>query len=202
MTDYADFTAMLVEYENRPDWSPVVIMGYVRQAESYLNRDLRIDWMIQEDVGTLVDRSVALPLDWLMADFIQFADTGYSIRYKSRDEFYNSTDAQMYGYYTIKGRKLVLGGPPNVDGIQVTMSYYGQVPAFSDTQPSWLYSEFLDLYLNASRMFAKGHAVGEEQTAAGYKALVDETVGKLNAQHLVSKASGSRVTRTRLRALG
>jgi hypothetical protein len=58
------------------------------------------------------------------------------------------------------------------------------------------------MYLNAARMIAKGHAVGEEQTAQVYKMAVDEMVQKLNAQHLVSKASGSRLTRTRLRSFG
>jgi hypothetical protein len=46
------------------------------------------------------------------------------------------------------------------------------------------------------------HAVGEEDKAAGAKQLTEDTIQKLNADHLRSKASGSRVTRTRMRSFG
>jgi hypothetical protein len=202
MTDFSDFKAQIAEYEARGDWDDTLVVGFIRQAEEYLNRDLRIDWQITSTIGTLVDRAVTLPDDWLMADLIRNQD-GLPIRYKSRDEFYNSSDAQMYGYYTITGRELILGGTPDpLNGIQLFMSYYAEVPVFADDNPSWLYTKFPGMYLNAARMIAKGHAVGEEQTAQVYKMAVDEMVQKLNAQHLVSKASGSRLTRTRLRSFG
>jgi flagellar motor switch protein FliG len=46
------------------------------------------------------------------------------------------------------------------------------------------------------------HAVGEEQSAGAMKQLTEDEIQKLNAQHLRSKASGSRVTRTRSRSFG
>lgn len=203
MTDFADFKTQLAEYENRDDWSDLIVTGFIRQAEEYINRDLRIDWQINNTIGTLVDRSVDLPDDWLRGDLIRFQDTGYTVRFKSRDEFYNISDKQAFGYYTVTGRQLILGGTPDpLNGILLLMSYYGEVPVFADDNPSWLYTKFFSLYLNAARMFAKGHAVGEEQTASVYKGYVDEHIGKLNAQHLASKASGSRLTRTRLRSFG
>jgi hypothetical protein len=58
------------------------------------------------------------------------------------------------------------------------------------------------LYLSAAMMNAFLHAVGEEDKAAGAKQLTEDTIQKLNADHLRAKASGSRVTRTRMRSFG
>ena len=51
-------------------------------------------------------------------------------------------------------------------------------------------------------MHADLHAVGEEDKAGAIEALTEEMITKLNADHLRSKASGSRVTRPRLRSFG
>lgn len=202
MTDFADFKTMIADWENREDWSDTLITSFCRMAEEYISKDLRVDWSIVTSTGTLVDREVALPDDWLDAVLILDMN-GRPIRYKSNDEFYNLTDKNALGFYTLVGRSLVLGGTPDpINGITVTMKYYGAMPVFSDANPSWLYTKFLALYLNAARAYAKLHAVGEEDQAAALKGLVDDEIQKLNAQHLVSKASGSRITRTRTRSFG
>ena len=121
----------------------------------------------------------------------------------ARDQFYNLTDNWSFGYYTIQGRQMWVGGPPDtVNGQTVKITYYGEVPVFADDNPSWIYTKYPSLYLNAALYRAALHAVGEEQSAAGFKALTDEMISKLNADHLRSKASGSRVTRPRLRSFG
>ena len=51
-------------------------------------------------------------------------------------------------------------------------------------------------------MHAFLHAVGEEDKAAGAKQLTEDTINKLNAAHLTSRASGSRVVRSRVRSFG
>ena len=51
-------------------------------------------------------------------------------------------------------------------------------------------------------MHAFLHAVGEEDKAVGAKQLTEDTINKLNAQHAMSRASGSRVTRSRVRSFG
>ena len=58
------------------------------------------------------------------------------------------------------------------------------------------------VYLYAALMHAYLHAIGEEQTGASFKQLTEDMIGKLNADHLRSKASGSRVTRSRIRSFG
>ena len=51
-------------------------------------------------------------------------------------------------------------------------------------------------------MHAALHAVGEEQSAGNFKQLTEDEIKKLNALYLRSKASGSRVTRSRARSFG
>ena len=55
--------------------------------------------------------------------------------------------------------------PDTVNGQTVKLTYYGEVPVFSDTQDSWVYTKYPTLYLYGSLMHADLHAVGEEDKA-------------------------------------
>ena len=208
MTDFSDFKTQIAEYANRADWSDVIVTGFVRQAEQKLNAELRIDRMIQFDEALITSRCAPLPDDWLQFDLVRQAngnvpDGFIPIRYKSRDEFFTTNDNWMYGFYTIRGRQIFVGGSPDAtNGITIKIDYYGEVPVFSDTQPSWVYTKFPSLFLSAATMYSCLHAVGEEDKAAGAKQLTEDTIQKLNTNHALSKASGSRVTRTRTRSFG
>jgi hypothetical protein len=211
MTDYADFTTQIAEYANRQDWSSVVVTGFVRQAEEIFNRDLRIDRMLQADDALIASRCAPLPDDWLEMDLVRIAvapsayyPSGFApIVYKPRAEFFATQDECAAGVYTIEGRQIFIGGLPNgIEGRTIRIDYYQEVPVFSDTTPSYIYTKYPGLYLNAALYRAALHAVGEEQTAANYKQMTDETIQKLNAAHRYSRASGSRLSRTRTRSFG
>jgi hypothetical protein len=131
------------------------------------------------------------------------ADGFLPAEYKTRHDFFNQTDKQTNQFYTIEGRTMYFGGTPvPVDGTEYKIAYYGEVPVFSDANPSWLYTKYPSLYLQACLSFAALHAVGEEQSAANFKQLVEDQITKLNANHLGAKASGSRVVRSRMRSFG
>jgi hypothetical protein len=208
MTDFSDFKTSIAEWANRQDWSDALVTSFVRMAEQKLNQDLRVDRMLQTELGLVVSRCVALPDDWLQTDLVQMPSpstpSGYSPwRYKSRDEFFNLVDKYAYGYYTYKGRSIYFGGTPDaVNGQECKLTYYAEVPVFSDIINSWVYTKYPNLYLFASLMHADLHAVGEENQAAMLKAQVEDVIQKLNSAHLISKASGSRITRTRTRTFG
>jgi hypothetical protein len=207
MTDFSDFKTEIAEWANRLDWSDTLVTSFVRMAEAKFNAELRVDRMIQFAQIISTARCACLPDDWLAMDLVQAPSrtsaTGYApIHYKARDEFFNLTDAQALGYYTIEGRVLTIGGTPAPDGTTYSIAYYGEVPVFSDTLDSWIYTKYPSLYLFAALMHADLHAVGEESQAANLKALVEEQIQKLNAGHLAAKASGSRVARTRARSFG
>ena len=208
MTDFADLKAQIAEYANRQDWADAIVVGFIRQAEQKLNAELRVDRMIKFSQALINGRCIVLPDDWLAMELVRIANpnvpSGFlPIRYKSRDEFYTTTDNWMYGFYTIQGRELFIGGAPNaINGQETLITYYGEVPVFSDVQDSWVYTKYPSLYLSAAMMHAFLHAVGEEDKAAGAKQLTEDTINKLNALHMTSRASGSRVVRSRIRSFG
>ena len=208
MTDYSDFKAQIAEWANRQDWSDALVTSFVRMAEQKLNESLRIGLMVKSSAVNIVDRCITLPCDWLASELVKFrsqnAPSGWApIRYKANDEFFNLTDKNAYGYYTVVGRTMTFGGTPDaLYGLQYTIAYYAEVPVFADDCDSWVYTKYPSLYLAAATIHANLHAVGEEDKAAALAAQVDATVNRLNNAWLVAKASGSRVTRTRMRSFG
>ena len=208
MTDFSDLKTQIADWANRQDWSDALVTSFVRMAEQKFNAELRVDRMIAFSENTVTQRCAALPDDWLAMDLVKIenangADGFLPIRYKARDEFFNLTDNWAYGYYTIEGRTIFFGGTPDeIEGIEFRIAYFGEVPILSDTQQSWLYTKYPSLYLHAALMHADLHAVGEEQNAANMKQLTEDEIQKLNALYLRSKASGSRITRSRIRSFG
>ena len=208
MTDFANFKAQIADFANRQDWSDALVTSFARMAESKLNQELRVDRMINFDDGLIISRCAVLPDDWLAMDLVRVAnpngaDGFLPARYKSRDEFFNQPDSKTSQYYTLEGRSIYFGGVPDpVNGTTYKIVYYGEVPQFSDAQTSWVYAKHPQLYLFAALMHADLHAVGEEQSAANLKQIVEDMIQKLNAAHLGAKASGSRVTRPRFRSFG
>ena len=73
---------------------------------------------------------------------------------------------------------------------------------FADDTPSWIYAKYPSLYLSAALMHAFLHAVGEEDKAIGAKQLTEDTIAKLNNDHLQTISSGTLVTRSRVRSFG
>lgn len=205
MSDYTTFCAQIADWANRQDWSPTLVASFVSMAEQKFNAELRVDRMINFATNVVTQRCSALPDDWLEADFVQIQNANGAngflpIRYKSRDEFFNLTDNWAYGYYTIEGRTMYFGGTPDaIEGVTYTMNYYGEVPVFATTGTSWIYTKYPSLYLFAALIHSDLYAVGEEQKAMMMKQWVEDEITKLNNVHLRAKASGSRLTRTRVR---
>jgi len=207
MGDFTDFCTQIADWANRQDWSPALVTSFVRMAEQKFNAELRVDRMLNFSSNTVTLRCSTLPDDWLQMEFVEIANANGAngflpIRYKSNDEFFNLPDRWAYGFYTMIGRTIYFGGcPDETEGIQFNIKYFGEVPVFSDNPPvpSWIYTKYPSLYLHAALMHADLHAVGEEQLAANMKGLAEDEITKLNNDYFRSKASGSRLTRTRRR---
>jgi hypothetical protein len=201
-------TTQIMDWANRQDWTPTLVQSFIAMAEQKFNAELRVDRMIQGDQALIASRCAPLPDDWLAMYLVNIANpngaNGYlPIRYKSNDEFFNLSDNWAYGYYTIVGRTIFFGGcPDTIEGITFTINYYGEIPPLNDATDSWLLTKYPTLYLYGSLINSDLYAVGEEQKASMMKQLVEDTITKLNNLHLTSKASGSRVTRSRVRSFG
>lgn len=218
MSDYQTLQAQIAEWANRQDWSSDLVASFIAMAEQKMNADLRVDRMIATAENTVTDSCATLPDDWLQTDLLLVAadtPTGwFPLHYKDRDQFFrlpSTTNTHMYpwnsnstyGYYTIEGRTLFFGGPPDaMNGITYQMSYYGEVPVMAVEGSSWIYTKYPALYLYASLMHADLHAVGEEQTAMGLGQMVDQMIQKLNMVHQYARSSGSTLARGRRRSFG
>ena len=208
MTDFSDFKTQIAEWAARTDWSDALVTSFVRMAESKLNQELRVGTMIQFDDGVITSRCAQLPPDWLAMDLVRVANANGAdgflpARYKARDEFFNQLDDSTWMSYTIVGTTMYFGGTPNpTNGTMYKLVYYGELPVFSDTQQSWVYTKHPELFLFAALLHADLHAVGEEQQAGNLKQLVEDMIAKLNTGHLGSKASGSRIAMPRHRTFG
>jgi hypothetical protein len=208
MTDFSDFVAQIKEWQNRDDWSDILATSFVRMAEQKLNAELRVSRMITLAQNTVTCRCSTLPDDWLESSLVLMANDAVPggwrpIRYKARDEFFQLPDKWSFNFYTVEGRTLFFGGTPDAtEGVQFQLSYFAEVPAFSDTVDSWVYTKYPNLYLSAAMLHAYMHAVGEEQQAALSKQLAEDEISKLNNEWRMAKASGSRLTRTRTRSFG
>ena len=203
-----NLTAAIQDWANRGDWTPALVQSFITMAEQKMNSDMRVSQMIATSNNTITCRCSVLPTDWLemYLVFIQnpAGPNGFlPIRYKSNDEFFNLRDWAAYGYYTIVGRVINFGGPPNdTEGIPYKINYYQEVPPLNDITDSWVYTKYPNIYLWGSLAYAALHAVGEEASSANFEKLADATITKLNNDWLKAKASGSRVTKTRVRSFG
>ena len=65
MTDFSDFKAQIADWQNRQDWSDVLVTSFVRMAEQKMNAELRVSRMINSIDGLIASRCAPLPDDWL-----------------------------------------------------------------------------------------------------------------------------------------
>lgn len=226
MTDFSNFCGIIAEWANRQDWSINLVTQFVRDAEQKFNQDLRVDRMISTNDALIASCCAPLPHDWLEMDLLLVdrnvpsassngccGSNGWvPMRYTQRDEFFRSTNtissswgyaSSLFGRYTLEGRQIYFGGiPDEINGRKFRMNYYAEVPIFSDTQDSWIYTKYPSLYRYAALANSDLHAVGEEDKAAMLKQVVDEMITKLNNAHTRAKTSGSMLTRTRKHSFG
>lgn len=191
MTAIADFCAEVCGFLNFEYEDPIVTR-WVRMAEERLSLELRIADMIQIDTGNIVNRRVTLPSDWRELDFIQFVN-GLPLRYVSRDEMAvrNSRSArETVNTYTITGNYLTVGGPvDDIEGTEVEVSYYGDVPQLGDT-PTWLYNRHSGLLLATTLVVGSMYGVEDERIPT-FAGMASTTIAALNDEHLRSRNSGS-----------
>ena len=202
MSDFSDFKLQIAEWANRGDWSDGLVTSFIRSAEEKFNQDLLIDRMMKVTINT-VDHSCAdLPDDWLKADFmlIQATNTPYGwtpIKYHASRRVLpllrvRTTRPLAATRFAVARSISAARSTPSMArrfGCTITLKCRcSRTTRIAGCTPS-----IQALYRYAALMHADLHAVGEEMTAAGLKMLVDDEITKLNNQHLLAKASGSRV---------
>lgn len=202
MTAISDFCDRVNDWLNQSYEEPL-ITSWVRLAEERLNDTLRIADMIQIDVGTILQDRVTLPSDWQELDFVRRIGGG-PLHYISRDEMYarNSRRVTETGErYTITGNYLIVGGEvDDVDGKQLEISYYGDVPQLGDIT-NWVVQRHSGLLLAATLVAGTMYGIEDERIPI-FTAYATDTINTLNNNHKVARASGSVLNAPRRKGFG
>jgi len=172
-----------------------VVTSWVRMTESALSGELRCKEMIQIDTGTLVDQRYLLPADWRELAFVRVID-GRPLRYAPKDDFYNpdfGEDAKKC--YTLSGNYLMVGSN-TADGTLVEITYYQDLPPL-DNDPTWPSVKYPTLFTLRTLTVASMYSI-EDERAVMWQQSSAALIEEINREHLLSKASGSRLTRRHL----
>lgn len=199
MTALEDWCDTFRGWLNRDDtdYPNSLVTTFIRMAEADLSDRLRCSDMIAIDQATLSTGRVLLPDDWRELDFVKEVD-GAPLEFMDRTAFYGLTATSQLGYYTITGNYLLTTEPPDASSPRVLeISYYEAVPPLLN-EATWLQTKYPNLFLPAVMVSASAYGV-EDQRAQGFEAKTQGLVDQINAKHLMSKASGSRLRRRQTR---
>lgn len=179
------------------EYTDTLITSFTRMAEERLSEDLRCKHMIAIDTALVEQSRIQLPLDWQELDFVRFLDGG-PLKFRSRTEFYTNPandPNRNYGYYTITGNYLIVGGDIG-DGINIEISYYESIPPL-DADPNWLMTYYSRIYTSATISVARMYSEGEEEKAMVWDAATQDFVNRVNERHMESRISGSQLNMPR-----
>lgn len=203
MTAIADQCKVIRDWLNLGEevYPDSVVTSWIRMAEESISTRLRVDHMIQIDVGTIVNQRYKVPVDWREMDFVRVVD-GKPLRYTTRDDFYNPAEpfkSDRVNCYTMIGRYIIIGAN-TPEGAQIEISYYQDIPPLGDT-PTWFITKLPTLATVSVLDVASMYAI-EDERGPIWKKETDSQVDFLNAQHLAAKSSGSRLTQRHRRSFG
>lgn len=188
MSDYTDFMDQIRSWTARQDYSDSIVTSFVRMAETTLRDVLRVREMIVDAEALIVNRKVALPVDWIEAYLVTDAnDRPY--HYIARDDFFSGKDIGK-DKYTIRGNYLWFSAPIDIsEGLGVHMSYFQHIPPFTETS-TWLHSKYYNIFLQSCN--AAAALYGEEfERAATINGFVSGLIEAANATMKRGEISGS-----------
>ena len=168
ITNYSELKSSIADWLNRADLT-AVIPDFITLAEAQINRQLRTHDMIKRATATVTDEYFSVPTDWLETNVLVNLGT-YTIPMEYVDyERLNELKALFLTgdprFYTmIDGKFLILPAATSASPANLEMSYYGKIPALSDSNTTnWLLTKSPDLYLYAALMQAEPYLKNDER---------------------------------------
>ena len=168
ITNYSELKSSIADWLNRADLT-AVIPDFITLAEAQINRQLRTHDMIKRATATVTDDYFSVPTDWLETNVLVNLGT-YTIPMEYVDyERLNELKALFLTgeprFYTmIDGKFLILPAATSASPANLEMSYYGKIPALSDSNTTnWLLTKSPDLYLYAALMQAEPYLKNDER---------------------------------------
>lgn len=185
---YADLQASIGRWLKRNNLSDAA-PDFITLAEARLNRRLRLRQMRTYMSITPTQPFVTLPGDYNEMIRVDYADNKLDFTSENIAASYMNQGGD-WRQFTIAGNNLWL--LTYVDGSsKLTMHYYQQIEALSDTNTSnWLLEDGPDIYLYASLLEAEPYIKNDDRIAI-WRAALETAIADISANDDSSQYSGS-----------
>lgn len=168
ITNYSELKTAVADWLNRADLTSV-IPDFIALAEAQINRQLRTHDMIKRATATVTDDYFSVPTDWLETNvLVNLGTKTIPMEYVDYERLNELKGLSLTGdprFYTmIDGKFLILPAATSDSPANLEMSYYGKIPALSDSNTTnWLLTKSPDLYLYAALMQAEPYIKNDER---------------------------------------
>lgn len=192
-----DFITDIRGWLNRSDYSDELITSFIRIAESDISKVLRVSDQLAETTVSIVAGKGTLPSD-LVEPFLILKASGYPLSYMEPNAYHrhltnDGLKRKVKNRYYWSGTTLYAGGD-SLNGSDLSVTYYGQVPAFTSAD-TWLYTKYYSLYLamavSAGYVYAHAEDMAEKYAQTAYG-----KIEQANGVHTIARHAGSRLSVT------
>ena len=191
LTTYAELQSAIADFLNRDDLTSV-IPTFITLAEARISRDLR-HWKQEKRVITNADeRYENLPNDVIEVRQLQITAGGRisSISSAEMEDRRAANDASgKPRYMRLTADQIEFYPTPDVS-YEISMLYYGRIPALSDLEPAnWLLRDAPDVLLYGALVQAAPY-LGEDQRIAIWSGLYQSGIDALNIETEKARVAG------------
>lgn len=140
----------------------------IQMGEARLNRDLRIQRMVESAALPVTAINVDLPADYAEARTVALSGPETPLTLTSMSDLQNRRSAapeRLQRVYAIVGRQIGLVGVQTDGSRDLLLTYYARIPDFQATDESWLADEYLDLYTYAVLRHTASYLRDDERVA-------------------------------------
>lgn len=169
LTTYSGLKTAIADWVERGDTASVV-SDWITLAEGRMNRDLRVNEMIERSTAPIADGFSTVPTDMLAPRSMRLLDSPYTqLQFVTTEQLAwvkQSEPTGTPGYYAQVGSEFEYGPTP-VASVTVVLGYYSKIPALSDSNTSnWLLASHPDAYLRGALVEAYLYYRDQEMAAA------------------------------------
>lgn len=165
----------------------------IQMGEARLNRDLRIQRMIETVSIPVAALNVNLPADYAEARTVALSAPTTPLTLVSVSDLQNrraAAPARPQSIYAIIGRQIGLAGVATDSSRSLVLSYYARIPDFQTADTSWLIDEYLDLYTYAILRHTASYLRDDERVALWQNEYA-ETLQSVMAEDVNRRFAGS-----------
>jgi hypothetical protein len=191
ITTYTELKTSIANWLNRDDLT-AVIPDFISLAEARIARDLR-HWKQEKRVTTDIDeRYENLPNDFIEIKQVQHTAGGVISSISSTEMENRRASSNAVGksrFMRLTAEQIEFYPTPDTT-YNISMLYYGRIPALSDLEPSnWLLSDAPDVLLYGALVQSAPYLVDDARTQL-WAGLYQSSVDALNVENEKARVAG------------